>query len=181
MTIDPGRGWRTERLALEPLTRAHAGELFAGLDDPALHEFIGGEPLSLEALTERYAQLESRASGDGSEVWGNWVLRELRSGEACGFVQATLPAAGPGAGPASIAWVVVRRAQGRGYASEAARSLVARLLDDGWTVVADVHPEHAASKGVARSAGLLPTGQIVDGEQRWGISRDGGSGGATQT
>jgi len=82
-------------------------------------------------------------------------------------MQATLPAGGPAAGPAEVAWVVVRAAQGRGYAKEAARSLVAVLQEAGWTVVAHIHPGHLASQRVARAAGLAPTGEIRDGEMRW--------------
>jgi RimJ/RimL family protein N-acetyltransferase len=83
------------------------------------------------------------------------------------MVQATLPAGGPGAGPAEVAWVVIRAAQGRGYAKEAARSLVAVLQEAGWTVVAHIHPGHVASQRVARAAGLSPTTDVPDGEVRW--------------
>ena len=58
-------------------------------------------------------------------------------------------------GPAEVAWVLARRYQGRGYAAEAARSLVAALQQPGWAVMAHVHPRHLASQGVARAAGLL--------------------------
>jgi hypothetical protein len=34
------------------------------------------------------------------------------------------------------------------------------------TVVADVHPDHRASQGVARAVELTPTGITVDGEIR---------------
>lgn len=37
---------------------------------------------------------------------------------------------------------MVRAAQGRGYAKEAARSLVAMLQESGWTVAAHIHPGH---------------------------------------
>jgi RimJ/RimL family protein N-acetyltransferase len=66
--------------------------------------------------------------------------------------------------------VVARTAQGRGYATEAARSLVARLLADGWTVTAHIHPAHLASQRVARAAGLSPTSEAHDGEIRWASS-----------
>ena len=85
-------------------------------------------------------------------------------------MQATLPAGGPQAGPAEVAWVVIRAAQGCGYAKEAARSLVAALQRAGWTVVAYIHPGHLASQGVARAAGLSPTTDLRAGEVRW-ISR----------
>jgi len=53
------------------------------------------------------------------------------TGAAAGTVQAALPAAGPAAAPAEAAWVVARAGQGRGYASEAARSLVTVLRQAG--------------------------------------------------
>jgi RimJ/RimL family protein N-acetyltransferase len=83
------------------------------------------------------------------------------------MVQATLPAGGPQAGPAEVAWVVIRAAQGRGYAREAARSLLAVPQQARWTVVAHIHPGHVASQRVARTAGLSPTTDVHDGEVRW--------------
>ena len=165
--IDLDRGWRTERLDCEPLTAEHAAELAPVLDDAALHEFTGGAPLSAAALTARYARLAERRSPDGHQLWGNWVMRVRETGLAVGTVQATLPAAGPAAGPAEVAWVVGLRSQGRGYATEAASSLVALLREAGWTVIAHIHPAHLASQRVAQAAGLAPTGEVHDGEVRW--------------
>src|SRR5215472_17996976 len=112
------RGWRTDRLSLEPLTVAHAAELAPLLDDARLHEFTGGAPLSAAALTARYVRLAARRSPGGDQMWGNWVLRVRATGQAAGTVQATLPAGGPAAGAAEIAWVVAPAAQGHGYAKE---------------------------------------------------------------
>ena len=161
--IDLDRGWRTERLDLEPLVVAHATELAPLLDDPRLHEFTGGAPVSAAALADRYRRLAKRRSPEGDQGWGNWVMRVRATGRTVGTVQATLPAAGP----AEVAWVVAREAQGKGYAKEAARSLVTRLQAAGWTVVAHIHPGHLASQGVARAAGLSPTGDVYDGEMCW--------------
>jgi RimJ/RimL family protein N-acetyltransferase len=165
--IDLDRGWRTERLDLEPLAVAHAAELAPLLDDAAVHEFTGGAPLGAAALAARYALLAVRRSPGGDQMWGNWVVRVRESGTAAGTVQATLPAGGPDAGPAEVAWVVAPAAQGRGYAKEAARSLVALLHAAGWTVAAHIHPGHLASQRVARAAGLSPTADVCDGEIRW--------------
>ena len=165
--IDLDRGWRTERLDCEPLTAEHAAELAPVLDDAALHEFTGGAPLSAAALTARYARLAERRSPDGHQLWGNWVMRVRGTGLAAGTIQVTLPAGGPAAGPAEVAWVVGLRAQGRGYAKEAASSLVALLQEAGWTVIAHIHPAHLASQRVAQAAGLAPTGEVHDGEVRW--------------
>lgn len=165
--LDLDQGWRTERLSLEPLCVAHAAELGPLLDDASLHEFTGGVPLSTAALGARYAKLARRRSPSGDQLWGNWVLRHRGTGAAVGTVQVTLPAAGPAGGPAEIAWVIARGAQGRGYAKEAARSLADRLLEAGWTVTAYIHPGHLASQHVARAAGLAPTTTTRHGEARW--------------
>ena len=165
--VDLDQGWRTERLDLEPLTADHAAELAPVLDDTALHEFIGGAPLPAAALARRYARLAARRSPEGHQLWGNWVMRVRDTGKSVGTVQVTMPAGGPAAGPAEVAWVVGVRAQGHGYAKEAACGLVALLLEAGWTVIAHIHPAHLASQRVARAAGLSPTEEVHDGEVRW--------------
>ena len=165
--VDLDQGWRTERLDLEPLTADHAAELAPVLDDTALHEFIGGAPLPAAALARRYARLAARRSPDGHQLWGNWVMRVRDTGKSVGTVQVTMPADGPAAGPAEVAWVVGVQAQGHGYAKEAACGLVALLREAGWTVVAHIHPAHLASQRVARAAGLSPTEEVHDGEVRW--------------
>ncbi len=165
--IDPDAGWLTQRLTLEPLRPDSAAELFPVLDDAELHTFTGGAPLLLTELEARFTRLATRRSGDGSQVWGNWLVRLTDGGAAVGTLQATLPAGGPGEGAAEVAWVVGRAWQGRGMASEAATSLVGLLRADAWTVVAHVHPDHVASQGVARAAGLVPTDVVVDGEVEW--------------
>jgi RimJ/RimL family protein N-acetyltransferase len=168
--MELGRGWRTERLDLEPLVASHAAELAPVLDDVVLHEFTGGAPLDPAALAAQFARWAARRSPDGSQLWGNWVIRVRETQMAAGTLQATMPAAGPAAGPAEVAWVVGRPAQGHGYAREAARSLVALLQDSGWIVIAHIHPGHLASQRVANGAGLSPTSEIHDGEIRWTTS-----------
>ncbi|MFB7940155.1 GNAT family N-acetyltransferase [Streptomyces sp. NPDC056049] len=149
------------RLELVPLEVSHAEEMAGVLGDPALHAFIGGEPESLEELRARYVRWEAGAP-DPDTAWCNWVVRERDGGRLVGTVQATVTGEG-----AEVAWVVGSAWQGRGYASEAARALVGWLRPRVRTVVAHVHPDHAASAAVARAAGLVPTGEIHDGEVRW--------------
>lgn len=122
-------------------------------------------------------------------MWSNWVLRVRAEGRLAGYVQATVRE-----GRAEIAWVVGAAWQGRGYAKEAVAGLATHLIapvgdgdteggdtgdDDAEggrpgevrTLVAHIHPEHAASCAVAAAAGLAPTGEWEDGERRW--QRDG--------
>src|SRR6186997_2949455 len=54
---------RTQRLELVALRMADAEEMVTVLADPALHEFTGGQPASLDELRGRYT---SWAGGSGS-------------------------------------------------------------------------------------------------------------------
>lgn len=162
----------THRLRLVPLAVAHAAEMAEVLGDPALHEFIGGEPLSPDALRARYERLVG-GSPDPAESWCNWVVRLRDTGGLVGTVQATVRNVDTGPGgavvrEAEVAWVVGTRWQGRGIAREAAVALVGRLRALGAaTVVAHVRPDHRASGAVAAAAGLVPTARWQDGEVRW--------------
>ncbi|RFC74458.1 GNAT family N-acetyltransferase [Streptomyces sp. AcE210] len=156
----------TRRLELLPLQVEFAGEMAAVLGDPALHAFIGGAPLSAGELRERYGRLVA-GSPDPAVSWCNWVLRIRDEGCLAGTVQATVGTDGDGL-EAEIAWVVGVSWQGRGLATEAARALVDWLGQ--WsvrTVVAHIHPDHAASAAVAAACGLAPTDRMHDGEVRW--------------
>ncbi|NED11891.1 GNAT family N-acetyltransferase [Streptomyces sp. SID9124] len=152
----------TPRLDALPLRVEYADEMAAVLADPALHTFTGGAPETSEGLRARYAR-QTAGSPDPDELWWNWVLR---AGDGLvGYVQATVRG-----DRAEIAWVVGVPWQGRGYAREAAGGLVAHLREVGvTTVVAHVHPEHAASAAVAAGAGLTRTGEWEDGEERWAL------------
>ena len=157
----------SERLHLEPLTVEHADEMVAVLDDPALHVFIGGRPATLEELRARYERLVVGQSHDGRERWLNWVIRRRDDGRAVGTVQATVTKQDRTLS-AEIAWVIGTGHQRQGFAREAALTMVEWLRAQGvTTVVAHVHPQHEASKAVARALGLEPTDTLVDGEVRW--------------
>jgi RimJ/RimL family protein N-acetyltransferase len=152
----------TGRLELLPLRVDHADEMADVLADPALHTFIGGEPLSPEALRARYARVV-QGSDDPGESWLNWVIRLRDEDRLTGYVQATVDGGG-----AEIAWVVGTPWQGRGIATEAAAGLVAWLdAQRVPTIIAHIHPDHRASARVAAAAGLTVTDEWHDGEVRW--------------
>jgi len=166
----PAETIATRRLELVPLRVADADEMVGVLADPALYGFIGGAPPTRDELVVRYRAQAGGRSPDGREEWHNWVVRERRSGAATGFVQATVvDARGAGEGrEAEIAWLTGVPWQGRGYASEAARGLVAWLeAARVGSIVAHVHPDHVRSAVVAERAGLVPTDELVDGERVW--------------
>jgi RimJ/RimL family protein N-acetyltransferase len=157
----------TARLTLEPLRVEHATELAEVLDDPALHEFIGGRPATVAELRHRYERQAVGHSPDGREGWLNWVVRRRAGAAAVGTVQATLTRHS-GRLCAELAWVVGTAHQRTGYATEAAAGMAGWLRDRGTQVLtAHVHPDHRASIRVAERLGLTATAVVVDGETRW--------------
>lgn len=138
------------------------------LDDPRLFAFTGGSPCTLDELRARYRRQVIGWSHDRHERWLNWILRDHRSGQAIGTTQATITVDGE-AVIAEIAWVVGTRYQRHGYASEAAAVMASWLREQGaQSVFAEIHPDHEASKTVARRLGLKAGDQIPgSGEIRW--------------
>jgi RimJ/RimL family protein N-acetyltransferase len=156
------------RLTLVPISAEHADEMAVVLADPDLYAFTGGSPPTGCELRARYERWIA-GSPDPAESWCNWVI-QLRSPRClAGTVQATIST---GEQPvAEVAWVVGTPWQGRGVATEASRALIAWLRRQSVTaVIAHIHPGHEASAAVAAAAGLTPTGQLKDGEVRWGLT-----------
>lgn len=83
------RTLETPLCTLEPQVVAHAEEMFIVLSDPAIYEYEGEPPPSVDRLAETFRRRESRLSPDGSEKWLNWVVRRP-TGELTGYVQATV-------------------------------------------------------------------------------------------
>jgi RimJ/RimL family protein N-acetyltransferase len=165
----PATALTTARLVLEPLRVDHAGEMFAVLDDAALHRFVGGRPVGEAELRARYARQVAGRSPDGRQRWLNWIVRRSADGVALGFVQATVSDADDGRPPtAELAWTIGVAFQRRGYAQEAGLAMLGWLRSQGvGQFVAHIHPEHTASMTVARALDLRPTAIVVDGEVRW--------------
>jgi RimJ/RimL family protein N-acetyltransferase len=156
----------TARLVLEPLRVDHATEMAPLLDDEALHAYIGGHPLTVEQLRDRYERQVAGRSADGEQGWLNWIVRDRDSGAAVGTVQATMWRAGRTA--AEVAWVIATRHQGQGYAGEAAAAMAGWLRGNGADLlIAHVHPDHRASIRVAERLGLTAGEVRDDGEVRW--------------
>jgi RimJ/RimL family protein N-acetyltransferase len=107
---------------LEPQVEAHAAEMFLVLCDPAIYEFEGEPPPSLELLAAGYRRKETRESPDGTEKWLNWVVR-LNSGELAGYVQATVVANGR----CYFGYEFASRFWRRGIATSALQAMFAEL------------------------------------------------------
>ena len=132
--------------------------------DPAMYRFTGGSVPTVEELRDRFTR-QTGPPPAGTE-WRNWVVRA--DGAAVGIVQATVQGE-----RAEVAWEVGGPWQGRGYATEATRAVVAWLLRSGVTEVrATIHPDHPASQRVATAAGLVLTDQWAAAEQVWELGPD---------
>lgn len=66
----------TPRLHLEPVTEAHAEELWHLFKDADLHDFVPFEVTTLDQQHVRCARWAIGRSPDGSEIWLNWVGRD---------------------------------------------------------------------------------------------------------
>lgn len=167
-------------MTLLPLSVGDADDMVGALADPSLYVFTGGEPPTLDALRERYRRQIVGRSADGNQVWLNAILRLCDGGAAIGYVQATItPAREPDRGGAAgrgdsreptadLAWVVSADRQRNGYAGEAASAFAAWLKTTGNPVLtAHIHPANAGSARVAERIGLVPTGELDDGEVVW--------------
>jgi RimJ/RimL family protein N-acetyltransferase len=155
----------TDRLNLVRIREADAEEMAAVLGDPDLYRFIGGTAPTTGELRERYRAWIAGPSS-ARETWHNWTIRLRFEGDRpIGHLQATVLEDGR---RADIAWVIGRRWQGRGYASEAAKALVGWLGANGVaSVTAHIHPDHVASGRVAAHAGLAATDEVEGGERIW--------------
>ncbi|HEY1976825.1 MAG TPA: GNAT family protein [Candidatus Baltobacteraceae bacterium] len=162
---------RTPRLRLEALTEEHADELFDGLRDERLYEFVPSiAPSDLKGLRSRLRSLESRTSPDGSERWLNWAIRCLDVGRCIGYVQATVPVNAP----AKIAYVLFAPFWGLGYGHEA----VVGLLDFLSTALqvreirASVDPDNCRSIALLERLGFRRIAVHRDADTIRGVLRD---------
>ena len=159
----------TDSLRLTPMVECDTDALFRLLKDPEIHVFTGSHPPeSADDVRVKIRRRESRRSPAGDELWLNWTLRLKTDQSVVGYVQA-----GVKQGKADIAWVVGVQFQRRVYASEASRRVLQWLRDDPGVheVRANIHPDHVASRRVARKIGLRMSGECTDeAEEVWRAS-----------
>jgi RimJ/RimL family protein N-acetyltransferase len=145
----------TERLRLRPRTLADLEACVAMDLDPQVHRFIFGD--RPPDRREHRANLRARIASGWPAAGGIWVV-EWR--HAPGFLGWCGLFPLDNAGPIEIGYRYVRRAWGRGIATEAARA----LLDHGFRalgfdpIVGVTHPANSASQRVLEKIGLKPRG-----------------------
>lgn len=167
----------TARITLEPLTAAHAAELFPLLVNPEIYRFMPGDPpVSIAALAGRYRRLESRRSPDGSQQWLNWAIRRRDDRQCVGCLQATIY---PG-GAADFAFVLGSLFWGLGLAREASVPALRMLFAElGITsVFATVDRRNLRSSALLAHLGfvrvepaLYPHGEVLDSDDAFRLAK----------
>ena len=139
--------------SLEPLTAAHAPEMFEVLSDPAIYEFEGAPPPDELWLRSRYERLEQRGPSSRTEKWLNWVIR-LQGGELAGYVQATVRQEDT----ALVAYELNSRYWRRGIATAAVQAMLRELADHYGvrTFVAVLKARNYRSAGLLGKLGFAP-------------------------
>ena len=147
----------TERLLLPPLDHRHTEALAAIYADPEVARYIGGDRLDAAGTATQVARFE--------EVW-----REHGYGQSALVDRATgtlIGRAGLHPWPAwdevELGYVLARHAQGRGYATEAARAWIdaafgALGLE---RLIAVIHPDNRPSRALAERLGFAVHRQDV--------------------
>jgi [ribosomal protein S5]-alanine N-acetyltransferase len=142
----------TSVCTLEPQVEAHAPEMFTVLCDPAIYEFEGEPPPSVEALAAGYRRRETRRSPDGTEVLLNWVVR-VPAGDLTGYVQATVM----NDGCSCVGYEFSSRYWRRGIATAALCAVFTELRDqyDVNRVVAVLKTVNYRSMGLLQKLGFV--------------------------
>ncbi|MGH6889647.1 MAG: GNAT family N-acetyltransferase [Rhizomicrobium sp.] len=151
----PPRATATARLTLELPTLADFDECAAMYSDAGVVRYIGGRPFTRE---ESWARLLRHAGHWQLMGFGFWMVRERVGGRYVGevgfgeFRRGVEPSF---EGAPEIGWVLAPDAQGKGYATEAARGALVwfdRYVEKRRTVCM-IEPDNAASLRVAAKCG----------------------------
>jgi RimJ/RimL family protein N-acetyltransferase len=147
----------TERLRLEPITDRHYDGMRRMSADPEVMRFLNkGKPQTDEETRAGIERIKRRW-----EEWGYswWALIETGSGDMVGAA-CLQHLALEDANPLEIGWRLTRDSWGKGYASEAARSIVRHAFDIVGVdvVLAVAHPDNAASIKVMQRLGMQYVG-----------------------
>lgn len=147
----------TERLRLRAL-RNEDFEAYAAMHaDAEVMRFITGAPMSREDAWRHFAMLIGHWTLRG---FGMWAVEELATGAFVGRIGFHQPEGWP---DFELGWALAREFQGRGYATEAARSALAYgFLHMGREhVISMIHRENTRSMAVAYRLGEVPEGETV--------------------
>ena len=148
----------TERLRLRSLRTSDIDDYAALYADREVLHYLGGgpEPWDRGRSWRHMAFLMGHWQLGGT---GMWALEHKETGAFIGVVGFAAPEGWPGF---ELAWTLVRRYWGNGYATEGARTALAYAFTvlDKDCVISLIHPENRASIRVAERIGEKLQGRI---------------------
>jgi RimJ/RimL family protein N-acetyltransferase len=145
----------TERLVLRRFTEADVDALCELDGDPEVMRFItGGRPTPRDMIRDETLPRFLRAY-ERFEGFGVWAAVERSTGGFLGWFE-FYPPDGRGPEEAELGYRLLRRAWGRGYATEGSRALIRKGFTELGVrrVVAETMAVNAASRRVMEKAGL---------------------------
>lgn len=149
----------SDRLILRPRTEADVEDYVAMDSDPEVRRYLPPD-FRDQFDAEAYRRvLPSRMAVDFGNGLGHWSLW-LKEDPGV-FVGTALLIPVEGRGPdVEIGWRLPKRFWGHGYAGEAARAVLhhGQAVVGSNGIVALIHPDNAASIGVARKLGFVRSG-----------------------
>jgi len=158
----------TQRLSIRRSRPGDAATISAYRSDPKVHRYQGWDSTDAASITAEIEEMAARSPGDPGG-WVQFTVEERDGGPLVGDVGMS-PADGE-PGVIKIGYTISPAFQGRGYATEAVRALIAYAFR---TLGADVvrayaSAENAPSIRVAEKVGmhLVERFEGVDGGVRW--------------
>ncbi|MGH3423835.1 MAG: GNAT family N-acetyltransferase [Nocardioidaceae bacterium] len=153
----------TGRVRLRPWRTEEAPRLFDILSRTDVGKWLGNEPDVMEApaeAVERIGRWRDRIEGSHGRL-GTWAVEVLGSGVLAGSLHlGELP---NGDGEVEIGWHFHPDSHGHGYATEAARGILAKGFTDGLPeIFALTHTTNTPSQNVCTRIGMRDRGVIQD-------------------
>jgi RimJ/RimL family protein N-acetyltransferase len=151
----------TERLVLRPWSHDEAPRLLDMQSRVEVMKWLGdGEPRLMKDLDEAHDRIDAYAERSGTPPRGFWAVVDRAGGPPLGTVLLlTLPNAEDG--EVEIGWHLHPDAWGQGFATEAARALLAHGFEHGLPeVLAVTHLDNHPSMNVCRKLGMRGDGVV---------------------
>src|SRR6187551_829079 len=151
----------TERLVIRPWRHEEAERLLDILRRIEVVKWLGdGPPQPMTDLDEAHARIERYADRSADPPRGIWAVERRSDGIVAGTaLLVTLP--NDEHGEVEIGWHLHPDSWGHGYASEAARAVLAHGFAAGLPeIIAVAHTDNDASKAVMRRIGMIDRGVV---------------------
>jgi RimJ/RimL family protein N-acetyltransferase len=157
----PVQNLETERLILQPWHHDDAPRLLDMLSRLEVMKWLGdGPPMLMKDLDEAHARIDKYAERSAEPPCGIWAIEPRAGGEPRGTAL-LVPLPNAEDGEVEIGWHLHPDSWGHGYASEAARAVLAHGFAAGLPeILAVTHLGNDPSRSVCRRIGMRHQGVV---------------------